>query len=340
LPEKKMTPEINFAMKDAKGQVVLYKNRLEVRLEKDSVWLTQKQMSLLFDKDADTIGLHLRNIYKEGELKESTTTEESSVVQKEGNRQVRRDVRMYNLDAILSVGYRVNSKRGTQFRIWATNVLRQHLVAGYTINEKRLKAQQGKIKELQETVRLLGNVALLDGVSDEAKGIVQIIAEYSRALNILDDFDHQCLATPKGTKQTKYKMTYDEARNIIDQMKFKFKDSALVGQEKDKSFQGSIGAIYQTFDGKDVYSTVEEKSAHLLYFVTKNHSFVDGNKRIAAALFICFLQKSGILLGKDGRKRIDDNALVALTLMIAASKPSEKDIMIKVILNLLNEKKK
>ena len=244
------------------------------------------------------------------------------------------------MDAIISVGYRVNSKRGTQFRIWATNVLRQHLVAGYTINEKRLKTQQGKIRELQETVRLLGNVALLEGVSDEAKGIVQIIAEYSKALSILDDFDHQRLAAPKGTKQTKYKLTYDEARNIIDQMRLKFKDSALVGQEKDKSFQGSIGAIYQTFDGKDVYATVEEKSAHLLYFVTKNHSFVDGNKRIAAALFVCFLQKSGILLDKNGGKRIDDNALVALTLMIAASKPSEKDIMIKVVLNLLNEKKK
>jgi prophage maintenance system killer protein len=182
-------------------------------------------------------------------------------------------------------------------------------------------------------------VALLTGVSDEAKGIVQIIAEYSRALSILDDFDHQRLAAPKGTKQTKYKLTYNEAKNIIDQMRLKFKDSAIVGQEKDKSFQGSVGAIYQTFDGKDVYPTVEEKAAHLLYFVTKNHSFVDGNKRIAAALFICFLQKNGILLDKDRRKRIDDNALVALTLMIAASKPSEKDIMVKVILNLLNEKK-
>jgi len=335
-----MTPKKQVTMQEIKGQVILYKNRLEVRLEKDTVWLTQKQMSLLFDKDADTIGLHLSNIYKDGELRESTTTEESSVVQNEGNRQVSRKVRLYNLDAIISVGYRINSKRGTQFRIWATNVLRQHLVEGYTINEKRLKAQQDKIHDLQEAVRLLGNIALLDGVADEAKGIVQIIAEYSRALNILDDFDHQRLTAPKGTKQTKYKLTYDEARKIIEQMKIKFKDSALVGQEKDKSFHGSIGAIYQTFDGKDVYPTVEEKSAHLLYFVTKNHSFVDGNKRIAAALFICFLQKNSILLDKDGRKRIDDNALVALTLMIAASKPSEKDIMVKVILNLLNEKKK
>ena len=334
-----MTPEKNVTMQNTKGQVVLYKNRLEVRLEGETVWLTQKQMALLFNKDVRTVNEHIKNVYRERELNEKPTIRKFRIVQKEGGRTVERDIDFYNLDIIISVGYRVKSLRGTQFRIWATNILRQHLVAGYTINEKRLKAQQGKIQELQETVRLLGNVALLTGVSDEAKGIVQIIAEYSRALSILDDFDHQRLAAPKGTKQTKYKLTYNEAKNIIDQMRLKFKDSAIVGQEKDKSFQGSVGAIYQTFDGKDVYPTVEEKAAHLLYFVTKNHSFVDGNKRIAAALFICFLQKNGILLDKDRRKRIDDNALVALTLMIAASKPSEKDIMVKVILNLLNEKK-
>ena len=334
-----MTPEKNVTMQNTKGQVVLYKNRLEVRLEGETVWLTQKQMALLFNKDVRTVNEHIKNIYRERELNEKPTIRKFRIVQKEGGRTVERDIDFYNLDVIISVGYRVKSLRGTQFRIWATNILRQHLVAGYTINEKRLKAQQGKIQELQETVRLLGNVALLEGVSDEAKGIVQIIAEYSRALSILNDFDHQRLAAPKGTKQTKYKLTYNEAKNIIDQMRLKFKDSAIVGQEKDKSFQGSVGAIYQTFDGKDVYPTVEEKAAHLLYFVTKNHSFVDGNKRIAAALFICFLQKNGILLDKDRRKRIDDNALVALTLMIAASKPSEKDIMVKVILNLLNEKK-
>ena len=330
----------NIKMQDAKGQVILYKNNLEVRLEHDTVWLSLNQLADLFERDKSVISRHLLNIFKSNELDKALTVAFFATVQKEGDRKIERNIEYFDLDAIISVGYRVNSKRGTQFRIWATNVLRQHLVAGYTINEKRLNVQQGKIKELQETVRLLNNLVLLESVSDEAKGIVQIIAEYSRALNILDDFDHQRLATPKGTKQTKYKMTYDEARNIIDQMKFKFKDSALVGQEKDKSFQGSIGAIYQTFDGKDVYATIEEKSAHLLYFVTKNHSFVDGNKRIAAALFICFLQQCGILLGKDGSKRIDDNALVALTLMIAASKPSEKDLMIKVILNLLSEQKK
>jgi len=327
-----------------KGEIIIYKAKgetsIDVRLQQDTVWLSLNQLADLFERDKSVISRHLRNIYSEEELKRQATVAFFATVQNEGGREVTRTVEYFNLDAIISVGYRVNSKHGTQFRIWATNVLRKHLVDGYTINEKRLKAQQNKINELQDAVRLLGNIALLEDVSDEAKGIVQIIAEYSRALNILDDFDHQRLVSPKGTKKSKYKLTYDEARNIIEQMKKKFRDSALVGQEKDKSFQGSIGAIYQTFDGKDVYPTIEEKAAHLLYFVTKNHSFVDGNKRIAAALFVCFLQKSGILLHKDGGKRIDDNALVALTLMIAASKPSEKEIMIKVILNLLNEKKK
>ena len=184
-------------------------------------------------------------------------------------------------------------------------------------------------------MKLLGNVIHLETVSNDTKGLIQVITGYTRALDILDDFDHQKLSLPKGTKQTKFELTYEQAREIIVVMKQKFKDSALVGQEKDKSFKSSLGAIYQTFGGKDVYPTIEEKASHLLYFVTKNHSFVDGNKRIAAAIFVCFLQGNGLLLRKNGSKRIDDNALVAVTLMIAARKPSEKDIMIKVILNLL-----
>ena len=303
---------------------------------RDTVWLTQKQMSVLFDKDTDTIGLHLQNIYKEHELGESATTEESSVVQLEGKRQVRRKVRFYNLDAIISVGYRVNSKRGTQFRIWATNVLRRHLVDGYTLNQKRLEVQAGKIQELQDAVSLLSNVVALENVADETKGIIHIISEYSRALGILDDYDHERLSVPGGTRRKLLMLTYEEAQNIINAMKKKFNDSALVGREKDNSFKSSIGAIYQTFDGKDLYPIIEEKAAHLLYFVTKNHSFVDGNKRIAAALFISFLHKNKILLRKDRSKRIDDNALAALTLMVAASRPSEKDKLIKVILNLMH----
>lgn len=255
-----MATEKDVTLQDIKGQVILYKNHLEVRLEGDTVWLTQKQMSELFNTERTVITKHLRNIFNSEELEEKSNVQKMHIANSD------KPVTFYNLDAIISVGYRVNSKRGTQFRIWATDVLRRHLVDGYTINEKRLKTQQNKIQELQDTVHLLGNIAQLDGVSDEAKGIVQIISEYSKALNILDDFDHQRLAAPKVTKKSKYKLTCEEARKIIDQMKIKFKDSALVGQEKDKSFQGSLGAVYQTFDGKDVYSTVEEKAAHLLYF--------------------------------------------------------------------------
>ncbi len=296
-----------------KGAIEIYRSpsgpEIKVTLEQNTVWLDAHLIAGIFDVDRTVIVKHIGNIYKTGELSQKATCAKIAQVAADGKT---RQMNIFNLDVILSVGYRVNSKHATQFRIWATNVLRRHLVNGYTINEKRLKTQQNKIQELQDTVRLLANIALLEGVSNEAKGIVQIISEYSRALNVLDDFDHQRLAVPKGTKKSKYKLTYDEARNIIEQMKIRFNDSALVGQEKDKSFQGSIGAIYQTFDGKDVYPTIEEKAAHLLYFVTKNHSFIDGNKRIAAAIFICFLQRSGILLAKDGRKRIDDNALVAL----------------------------
>jgi len=327
-----MTPKKLIKIEDSKEQVVLYKNRLEVRLVKDTAWLSLKQMTGLFERDKSVISRHLHNIFKENELKINSVVAKFATTAADGKIY---QVEYFNLDAVISVGYRVNSKRGTQFRIWATNVLRQHLLDGYTLNEKRLRQQSAKIRDLREAVRLLGNIALLEDVSDESKGIIRIIEEYSRALDILDDFDHQRLAVPAGTQKVKYALTYEEAKKIIGQMKARFKDSPLVGQEKDSSFKSAIGAIYQTFGKKDVYFTVEEKSAHLLYFVTKNHSFVDGNKRIAAALFVYFLQRNGILLRRDGSKRIDDNALVAVTLMIAASKPAEKDMLIKVILNLL-----
>ena len=233
------------------------------------------------------------------------------------------------------MGYRVKSKQGTQFRIWATNVLRKHLVNGYTINEKRLKVAEHKYQELQNSLKLLGNVISFESVSDETKGLITVISQYSRALDILDDYDNNHLPIPKGTKRLKYALAYEDARTIISEIRKKLKSSPFFGQEKDKSFQSSLETIYQTFGGKDVYPTVEEKSANLLYFIVKNHSFVDGNKRIAAILFISFLQKNNILLRKDGSRRIDENALVALTLMVASSKSSEKEIMIKVILNLL-----
>jgi prophage maintenance system killer protein len=316
----------------ARGKVLVYKNRVEVLLEKDTVWLTQKQMADLFDTERSVVTKHVRNIYNTKELDRKTvcakfahTAEDGKVYQ----------TQFYNLDAIISVGYRVNSKRGTQFRIWATNVLKKHLVDGYTINEKCLRASEHKYQQLKQSLKLLSNVVHIEDVSDEAKGLIEVITQYSHALDVLDDYDHERLSVPKGIKRLKFKLTYEKARKIIDALRKKFKGSALVGREKDKSFQGSLGAIYQTFDGRDVYPTVEEKAAHLLYFVTKNHSFVDGNKRIAAALFICFLDRNGILYRKDRSQRIDNNALVALTLMIAVSKPLEKEMMIKIILNLL-----
>ena len=320
----KKSTEIN------KGEVVLYKNRLEVRLEKDTVWLTQKDLADLFNIERSVITKHIRNVFKTNELDQKRNVQKMHIPNSD------KPVAFYNLDVIISVGYRVNSKQGTQFRIWATNVLRKHLVDGYTLNEKRLKRVEAKYQELQKAVILIGNVAAVEGLSQEARGIAQVIAEYSRALDILDDFDHERLPKPPGIKKASFALTYEEARKIIQTMKGQFKDSALMGQEKDEGFKSSIRTIYQTFGGKDLYPTVQEKAAHLLYFVTKNHSFVDGNKRIAAALFICFLQKNKILHHRDGSKRIDDNALVALTLMIAASKPSEREMMIRVILNLMN----
>lgn len=251
-----------------KGEIIIYKAAdgpmIDVQLDQDTVWLTQKQMSELFDKDIRTINEHIRNIFREGELASPAVIRKFRITATDGKTY---DTAHYNLDVIISVGYRVKSLRGVQFRIWATQVLRKHLVEGYTINQKRLAAQQEKIRELQEAVHLMGNIVLLDAVSDEAKGIVQIISEYSRALGILDDYDHERLIVPKGKRKTKYRFTYDEARLIINQMKVKFKDSALVGQEKDKSFQGAIGAIYQTFDGKDVYPTIEEKKRRICFIL-------------------------------------------------------------------------
>lgn len=330
--ENIMSKNINNIKEVSGGQIVLYKNRLEVRLEKETVWLKQEQIAKLFGTQRPAITKHLANIFKTKELEEYAVC---SILEHTASDGKKYKTKFYNLDAIISVGYRVNSTHATQFRIWATNVLRKHLVDGYTINEKQLKLAEHKYLELQKSLRLLGNVINLENISDETRGFIAVISYYSRALEILDDYDNNRLSIPKGTKQLKHPLTYEESKIIIDEMKKKFGSSAFLGQEKDKSFESSLGTIYQTFDGKDVYPTIEEKAANLLYFIAKNHSFVDGNKRIAATLFIYFLQKNGILYRKDGSGCIDNNSLVALTLMIATSKPSEKDIMIKVILNLL-----
>jgi len=311
---------------------------VKVRFENETVWLSQKQMAQLFDKDSDTVGLHLKNIYKSGELDEISTTEESSVVQLEGKRNVKRNVKLYNLDAIISVGYRVNSKRGIQFRIWANKILKEYLIKGFSINEKRLAQQNEQLKELQNSVKILGNTLTFKTLSsDESTGLLKIISDYAYALDILDQYDYQSLQIQDTSGKETYQLTYEEAINQIQIAKKAHGNSDLFGHEKDKSFQSSVATIYQTFGGIDLYPSIEEKAANLLYFITKNHSFSDGNKRIAAFLFLYFLERNGILFNENGDKRIADNTLVALTLMIAVSKPEEKDTMVKVIVNLINK---
>lgn len=311
---------------------------VQVKFENETVWLSQKQMSQLFDKDTDTVGLHLRNIYTSGELDEISTTEESSVVQLEGKRKVKRKIKLYNLDAIISVGYRVNSKRGIQFRIWANKILKEYLIKGYTLNERKLNEQNQQLKELQNSVKILGEALTIKTLSsDESIGLLRIISDYAYALDILDQYDYQSLQIQNTSGKETYQLTYEEAINQIQIAKRAHGNSDLFGNEKDKSFQSSVGAIYQTFGGTDLYPSIEEKAANLLYFITKNHSFSDGNKRIAAFLFLYFLERNGILFDKNGKKRIADNTLVALTLMIAVSKPDDKETMTKVIVNLINK---
>ncbi|EKD34248.1 MAG: hypothetical protein ACD_75C02421G0002 [uncultured bacterium] len=325
---------------EPRGEIVIYrtndgKTALEVNLSGETLWLNQGQMSVLFERDRSVVTKHLHNIFKSGELDKKSNMQKMHIAGSD------KPVAYYNLDVIISLGYRVNSQRGTQFRIWATQVLKDHILKGYSINEKRLQEQNARLLELQKTVSLMQRV--MQGrelARDEAAGLLQVITDYSYALSLLDQYDHQQLKIKHTTKKIPFFLTYEVARRAIDQLgeqsHKKGRPSGLFGREKDQSFKGSLGAIYQTFDGKEVYPSIEEKAAHLLYFVIKNHSFIDGNKRIGAFLFIWFLDASGILYAGDGSKRIGDNALVALTLMIAESRPEDKDIIIKVIVNLIN----
>jgi prophage maintenance system killer protein len=326
------------------NQIVIYKAKdgktaLDVRLEEETVWLNQYQMSELFFTDRTSILRHIKNIYKTGELFEKSTCAKFAQVQKEGSRILKRNILYYNLDMIISVGYRVNSKRGTQFRIWATNVLKQHLVQGYTINEKRLKEQSDKILELQKTVNLLSETAeSLALTSDEAQGIIKIISDYTHALDILDGYDYNNLKILNISGREKYKLSFQDAIKFVESLKLKFGTSELFGKIRGTSFESSINTIYQTFRKKKLYPSIEEKAANLLYFLIKNHPFVDGNKRIGASLFIWYLSKNNLLYKSDGTKRVADNALVALCLLIAESKPSDREIIVKVVVNLINRK--
>lgn len=315
------------------------KTEIQVNFDNDTVWLNQYQLEELFSTNRTSIARHISNIYKSDELDKDSTCAKIAQVQKEGNRQIKRQITYYNLDVIIAVGYRVNSKRGTQFRIWANKILKDYLVRGFTINEKLLTKQNEQLNELKNSVKILSEVLYYKELtSDESVGLLNIISDYAYALDILDQYDYQSLEMCDTSGKATYRLTYEEAKCQISIAKKHYGNSDLFGHEKDESFKSSIDSVYQTFDGIDLYPSIEEKAASLLYFVTKNHSFSDGNKRIAAFLFLYFLEKNGILFDKAGNKRIADNTLVALTLMVAVSKPEEKDIMTKVIVNLINKK--
>lgn len=290
--------------------------KLEVPVEKETVWLSQSQMTELFGVDRTVITRHVNNVFKEGELIKESNVQKMHIANSD------RPVQFYNLDVIISVGYRVKSKRGVEFRRWANSVLKQYILQGYAINDNRI-AQLGEVIQIMKRTQ-----NALD-----SQQVLNVIQKYSKALDLLDSYDHQTLERPKGNVAT-YELTYEECMDVISQMRFG-DESDLFGKEKDDSFRGSIGNIYQSFAGKELYPSLEEKAAHLLYFVTKNHSFLDGNKRIAAIMFLYFLDKNGVLF-MEGEKLIDDHTLVALTIMIAESKPEEKEMMITVIMNCLS----
>ncbi|WP_278680562.1 virulence protein RhuM/Fic/DOC family protein [Leyella stercorea] len=303
--------------------------QLNVKLENETVWLSANQMAMLFDRDAKTIRKHINNVFADGELTKESNTHFLRVANSD------KPVPFYNLDVIISVGYRVKSQQGVQFRRWATSVLKQYLIKGYAINQQ---IKLDRYNELKDVVRLMSRaVGLQDKVTtDEYSGLFNVISDYVYALDTLDQYDYQSLSISKTTKDEPFRATYDNAMEAINALKEKFGGSKWFANEKDDSFKSSIGQIYQTFGGEELYPSVEEKAAMLLYLVVKNHSFSDGNKRIAAMLFLWFLNNNRVLYAEDGHKRIADNTLVALTLMIAESRTEEKDVMVKVVVNLIN----
>ena len=327
--------------KEQKGQILFYKTedgktQLEVNLKEQTIWLSQNQMASLFHTERSVITKHINNIIKSKELKKSSVCAKFAQTAADGKTY---QTNFYNLDMIISVGYRVNSIQGTHFRIWATNILKEHLVQGYTLNEKRLQNQQAKVKGLQKAISLINQIANNKVLSsDEAAGLIRIIRDYSYGLDLIDAYDYQRLGITGVSKRKAVAISYDDAKKAIEQLRTQYNASDLFGREKDQSFQGSLVSIFQTFNKKQLYPSIEEKAASLLYFLVKNHPFVDGNKRIAAFIFLWFLDKNRQLYRTDGNKRLADNALVALTLMVAESNPKEKDIIVKVIINLINEK--
>ena len=324
---------------DSNNQIIIYQTedgqtQVDVRLENETVWLTQKQIAELFGTKRPAITKHLKNIYASEELDENSTC---SILEHMGNDGKQTySTKYYNLDVILSVGYRVNSKNATRFRQWANNVLKKYLIKGYAVNERLRKEQIGELRQLVGMLgRTIQSQPLLS--NDETNALFEVVTDYTYALDTLDNYDYERLTINKTTKEEPFHATYENAMEAINGLREKFGGSVLFGNEKDDSFKSSIGQIYQTFGGEELYPSVEEKAAMLLYLVTKNHSFSDGNKRIAATLFLWFLNNNGILYNPDHTKRIADNTLVAMTLMIAESRTEEKDVMVKVVVNLINK---
>ena len=316
-------------------KIVIYRTAdgqtsIDVKLEHDTVWLSQAQMAELFQKDQSVVARHISNVFKEGEL-----TQESNMQILHNTFSKYKPTKVYSLDVIISVGYRVKSSRGTQFRIWANRILKDYLVKGYAVNRALTEQRYAELKQL---VGVLGRTVKAQETltSDDALSLVEVVSDYTYALDTLDRYDYQQLSIGQTTNEEKFRATYEGAMQAIEGLKAKFGGSQWFGNEKDDSFKSSIGQVYQTFGGQDLYPSVEEKAAMLLYLVTKNHSFSDGNKRIAATLFLWFMAGNGILYNADGSKRIADNTLVALTLMIAESRTEEKDVMVKVVVNLIN----
>lgn len=328
-----------FPMLKGDSNIVIYQTpdgetSIDVRLEGDTVWLSRMQIAELLQTKPQNISLHIGNIYREQELDANSTRKDFFLVQTEGKREVSRRIQLYNLDVIISVGYRVKSKRATQFRIWANKVLKEYIIKGYAINQN---ARIEQLEELKQTISIMSNVIAAHQVTkDEAIGLLRVISDYTYALDTLDRYDFQQLEISNVTTLEGFRATYENAMEALRTLKRRFGESALFANEKDESFKSTLGAIYQTFGGEELYPSVEEKAANLLYLVVKNHSFSDGNKRIAAFLFLWFLENNGILYRKDGTRLLDNNTLVALTLMIAESNVEEKDIMIKVVVNLIN----
>ena len=309
--------------------------RLEVKLAGETVWLTLSQMVGFFKRDKSVISRHIKNIFEEGELQRKAVVANFATTAVDGKTY---DVAYYNLDVIISVGYRVKSQNGTRFRIWATGILKKHLIEGYTVNQKLLSEQAHKLDALQKAIKLIQNAKAGHKLDyTEATGLLDVIENYSYALGLLDDYDRKKLKVSHISTGGKFHLTCDKVIKAVGEMRAKSGGSEMFGREKDQSLKSSVAAIYQTFDGKELYHSIEEKAANLLYFIVKNHSFIDGNKRIAAAIFLWFMEKNALLYKADGSKRLADNTLVALTLMIAESRPEEKETITTLVVNLINK---